>query len=219
MDYKLLKIDKLTVGLHSRLKLEVDSCFYLMEYCSGENFSFSKDNDYILNFKKSMAKWDLPEFPWKYWAVREIAKFFKPHFTPAVLKRWTLVPIPPSKSRSHDLYDDRMTRLLQIICQGVESDFREIIYMQNDMESSHETNCRPSVEQIYQNLRIDENFKNPAPSRIILFDDVLTAGTHFKACKRILQETYPNVEEIRGVFVARRIFPPPEVNQNEDEYW
>jgi hypothetical protein len=46
------------------------------------------------------------------------------------------------------------------------------------------------------------------PCSIILFDDVLTTGKHFKACERRLREIDPTIA-IAGVFVARRALPRP----------
>jgi predicted amidophosphoribosyltransferase len=38
---------------------------------------------------------------------------------------------------------------------------------------------------------------------VVLFDDVITTGSHFKACKRAIEHT-PRVERVIGIFVARR---------------
>jgi hypoxanthine-guanine phosphoribosyltransferase len=39
---------------------------------------------------------------------------------------------------------------------------------------------------------------------LVVVDDVLTTGAHFKAMQRILNERFPDVSLI-GVFVARRV--------------
>jgi hypothetical protein len=44
----------------------------------------------------------------------------------------------------------------------------------------------------------------PRPSRIAVVDDVLTTSAHFKAIKRILKETFDEVE-VLGLFLARRV--------------
>jgi hypothetical protein len=38
----------------------------------------------------------------------------------------------------------------------------------------------------------------------MLFDDVLTAGSHFKAYKEVIEAGFPD-RDIFGVFIARRI--------------
>jgi hypothetical protein len=44
----------------------------------------------------------------------------------------------------------------------------------------------------------------PTPTRIWIFDDVLTAGCHFKTVQRVVQERFPGVPTA-GFFVARRV--------------
>lgn len=46
----------------------------------------------------------------------------------------------------------------------------------------------------------------PPPRAIGIFDDVLTAGTHFRAMDTILRARFPNVP-ITGIFLARRVLP------------
>jgi hypothetical protein len=40
-----------------------------------------------------------------------------------------------------------------------------------------------------------------------ILDDVLTAGTHFRAMSIVLSQRFPGVP-IVGLFIARRVFPP-----------
>jgi predicted amidophosphoribosyltransferase len=44
----------------------------------------------------------------------------------------------------------------------------------------------------------------PTPAVIAVVDDVLTAGAHFKAMKRLLMETFQDAH-IVGLFLARRV--------------
>jgi orotate phosphoribosyltransferase-like protein len=64
-------------------------------------------------------------------------------------------------------------------------------------------------ESLLELLIVDHVAWDRAPPRsIILFDDVLTTGKHFKACERRLREIDPTIA-IAGVFVARRALPRP----------
>jgi orotate phosphoribosyltransferase-like protein len=64
-------------------------------------------------------------------------------------------------------------------------------------------------ESLFELLVIDHDAWSRAPPHsIILFDDVLTTGKHFKACERRLREIDPTIA-IAGVFVARRALPRP----------
>ena len=64
----------------------------------------------------------------------------------------------------------------------------------------------PSVEELLAAYEIDQGLVNPRPRWIGVFEDVLTAGTHFVAMKSILQ--HPGVA-LSGFFIARRVFPNP----------
>ncbi len=66
---------------------------------------------------------------------------------------------------------------------------------------------RMTPESLLELLMIDQEAWDRSPPRsIILFDDVLTTGKHFKACERRLREIDPTIS-IAGIFVARRALP------------
>jgi predicted amidophosphoribosyltransferase len=71
------------------------------------------------------------------------------------------------------------------------------------MVASHETDDRPGVAQIAANMLVDEAVAEPEPTRIALFDDVLTTGAHFVAAKKVLRARFPNAK-VHGFFLARR---------------
>lgn len=76
--------------------------------------------------------------------------------------------------------------------------------------ASHESDMRPTPEDLYRELFIDAAVARPEvpPGIIFLFDDLLTAGAHFVAATRRLGELFPGVTVI-GNFIARRVFPDP----------
>jgi hypothetical protein len=84
-------------------------------------------------------------------------------------------------------------------------DVRELVVQRNSLPAAHDSLDRPTVEDLLQQYWIDETIVNPAPRWIGVFDDVLTAGTHFVAIKRILGARFPGVR-IQGFFIARRVF-------------
>jgi hypothetical protein len=55
-------------------------------------------------------------------------------------------------------------------------------------------------------FEIDESLANPAPTRVILFDDVLTTGSHFKAMQMVLQMRFPGIH-MMGLFLAYTVRP------------
>ena len=125
------------------------------------------------------------------------------------LKRATLVPIPPSKGKDHPEYDDRMTVICEDIPVEFNLDVRELVTQTTSMATAHgaEPGHRPDVDDLLAVYQIDEDLAEPTPEAIAIVDDVLTAGTHYRAMKRILSDRFPNVP-INGVFIARRVFPP-----------
>ena len=113
------------------------------------------------------------------------------------------MPVPPSKALTHPDYDDRMTRVLLRICQHPPLDVRELIVQVESTTAAHETKDRPRPEQIEAGYNIDENLTEPRPNGLMVVDDVLTTGAHFKAAQAILSRRFPKVP-IVGLFIARR---------------
>jgi len=129
------------------------------------------------------------------------------------LKTATLVPVPPSKAKDDPLYDDRMRRVPQVLGRDLDLDIRELVLQRTSMGPSHESEARPTPEQVAENYYIDEERTDPEPRQIGIFDDLLTAGCHFRAMKTVLLERFPEAA-IVGVFLARRV---PETTTDFDE--
>ena len=55
------------------------------------------------------------------------------------------------------------------------------------------------------NWHIDKSRVNPEPERIVIFDDMLTTGSHYKGMELALRGEFSAVS-IVGVFLTRRIF-------------
>ncbi len=91
-------------------------------------------------------------------------------------------------------------------------DVRELIVQTQSMAPLHSSESRMRPEEIAQFYILDESLKSPEPQIIALFDDVLVAGTHFKAAQMVLRQAYPQVY-IVGIFIARRV---PETTDIED---
>jgi hypothetical protein len=45
------------------------------------------------------------------------------------------------------------------------------------------------------------------PGSVVVFDDVLSGGSHFKAVKMVLRSAFPDIP-VSGMFLARSIHPP-----------
>lgn len=199
---RLRKIDALERPDHYYLT-ESDDCYYLMEYTSGRGYEYSKTNQLISNFKKTMDRKGRAEWKYKTRAIREASGYFQNVFDGDYLEEVTLVPIPPSKAKEDPMYDDRMLKMLELLCTDLDSDIREIITLSETIRASHETDDRPPPEELMEYFQIDQSLCNNVPNKILLFDDMVTTGSHFKACKQMLLEQFPDVEII-GIFIARR---------------
>ncbi|WP_373008289.1 hypothetical protein [Hyphomonas sp.] len=183
-----------------------DTCLYLFEYTSNRDYSFSKTNQLIANLKKRPSLRNTNQWPHKVNEMRRCSQYLAKALNPEWLKVATLVPVPPSKAKDHPEYDDRMLT----VCRGIGGDVnvRELVMQNVSLRAAHETpNDRPSVEELIEAYAINEALADPAPQQIGIFDDVLTAGSHYRAMHSVLSARFPNVP-IAGLFIARRVFPP-----------
>lgn len=92
---------------------------------------------------------------------------------------------------------------------------------------SIQSSCRSYVSESHQPVhsggdRNPEEFYSflkwkglrTSPAHIVLVDDVITSGAHFKACQRLIHEHHPDIE-IAGVFWAKVIWPEIEFDFEE----
>jgi len=204
---RLQQIDDSNRSAHYYLT-PADECFFVHEFTARKGYNFSPGNQFIFNFKKSPAKRLEPQYQHKLSAIRWAADFFRRLFDtqPTVYANATLVPIPPSKARNHPDYDDRMWQVVIGIAQGRGADARELIIQTGGYEAAHEAGAnriKPLALQALYRLHAD-----PPKPTIILFDDVLSAGCHFRAAKSAILAAYPD-RRVVGFFLARRVLPDP----------
>jgi predicted amidophosphoribosyltransferase len=200
---RLTKIDDTSIGDHYHLK-PADQCYFLYEYTSGKGYGY-KDNGVISNLKKSPLR-PSTELKWKEAEIRKCAQKFKVSLSPAWLSGSVLVPIPGSKTSDHPEYDDRMLRLCRQI--GTSHQTIELVRQCQSTEAAHlqTSGDRISLQELLEIYEFVEPNSSLYPVKIAIVDDVLTAGTHYRAMHTILAEKYPDAEII-GLFVARRILP------------
>lgn len=102
---------------------------------------------------------------------------------------------------------------MERICRGMgaDVDVRNLVRQDVSMVSSHERpeGARLSVEELLEHYSLDETLTAPQPTHIAIVDDMLTAGTHYRAMHTILLRRYPEAN-FAGVFVARAIRPDGE---------
>jgi predicted amidophosphoribosyltransferase len=204
---RLTAIDETTRGDHYYLA-EADRCFCFGEYFADQGWEHGPTNQLIFNYKCRPTE-NSRRLYWKEQAIATIAAGLKGAFPRQEVERHTWVPIPSSKLPDHPEYDDRIAKTLRRAFAGYDVDIRELLRQSVSADADHGSNSRMTPESLLELLIIDHEAWDRAPPRsIILFDDVLTTGKHFKSCERRLREMDPTVA-IAGVFVARRALPRP----------
>lgn len=179
-----------------------DSCYFFGEYTARRGFNHSQTNQLISNFKKCVSRMHEYDFRYKRSAIETIATELHRHISPANL---TFVPIPPSKAKQDPLYDDRLQRVLtrySELSPGV--DWRDIVIQSRTTRATHTTDDRLSLQELIGLYSIDQTLTPNIRDTIVIVDDVLTTGCHFKAVKATLAAEFPN-KPILGIFVARRV--------------
>lgn len=201
--FRVIRIDESIRQDHYYLT-EDDECFCFGEYQPRAGFNAGPVNNLISNYKKSVTKRGRPEYVHKDKAIMSVASLVKSIFNENAIKTCTVVPIPPSKAKTDPLYDDRLVRSLHAVDPNL--DVRELLFTKQSMRAHHEFQAgekRPTPDDLYAMLDIDNAcLQTPVKEIIILFDDVLTNGTHFRACKRLLNERLPG-RAVVGLFIGR----------------
>jgi hypothetical protein len=206
---KLRAIDESNRSAHYYLTAD-DKCYYLHEFTARKGYAFSPGNQFIFNFKKSPTKRHEPQYQHKLRAIETAAVWYRSIFSQVkgAYDECTFVPIPPSKVGAHPEYDDRMWQVIQAACKGTGADAREMIQQTQSYEAAHMAGdsvgrIKPAALQA-----LYEVDATPPKSNVLLFDDVLSAGCHFKAAKAAILEKHPKVK-VAGFFLARRVLPDP----------
>lgn len=183
-----------------------DKCWNIGEYTSGGGWRASETNQQIYNLKWRTGYWHDQSI--LFWA-RQLATVLDLKQAAA---NATLVPAPPSKPPGHTDHSDRMMRVLATLRSMDPSlDVRAAVVTKEARESQHE-HGRLGVNELAASMVVDPpEVKIPLKSIVIVVDDVFTHGGTFKALQRHLAPL-PNVKHVRGLFLAKTVWPHPEVN-------
>ena len=189
-------LHKLDIKLHSRIHLnDNDECFYFLEK-EAEGFSKSDANNIIYNFKKPVDRKGLPEWKHKLRAI---------HFFTDLLcgikypQNTTIIPAPTSKPRNHPQWDDRIDVAVDGILKCKQNVRIEKALDTREPQIPAHIGGTRNVDSIMNNTIYTPLQSNPA--MIILVDDVLTTGAHFRAWKNIIEQHNPDSQVI-GFFLA-----------------
>lgn len=208
------KIDDLYLSGHYWLD-SGDDCYFFLTYTAKKGYGFSRENQLIYNLKKSMNKKGTSEWQYKEQAIDTAAGFFAEASIDKLFPGGIYVPVPPSKVKNCPEYDDRVVRILQKACRGA-LDVRELVIQKQSTDSFHTSGQKRSVEDIYKNLVIDENLVSDITGKdIVIFDDVLSSGAHFKAMSRLLRQKFGDAIKIHGLFLARTVWLDNDADESD----
>jgi hypothetical protein len=190
---------------HSYLRKD-DECYYLSVYEAGSRRRFGIPGTKLSSVNRLIR--DLQQGPLQ--RLSEEAKAKKGaaiHLAaealsaiPADIRSMTIVPLPPSSPRSHPSYDDRLTAILAS-ASPLFPDVREML-VETVQRRGKTKQLSPADRAL--TLAVCSALCSPKPSRIAVFDDVITSGSHFKAAQIIFQRQFPDIKII-GLFLARAI--------------
>ena len=199
MKFKLSQIDELLLPDHHYLNRD-DECFFLGEYTARQGFRFSDTNQLIYNLKKGVERKPLGDYRYKLEAINQVAEYIA---SISNISEWTVIPVPPSKSKDDPLYDDRLVKILEVAKSiNPKVDYRELVTQAGSYRASHLADGnRQKPEDLALRYRIDDALIGGLRN-IIIFDDVLTAGSHFAAMKNFISDNVPD-KRVVGLFVAR----------------
>ncbi len=187
---------------------DADCCHCLAEYLPGRCTAANRINQLIANLKcpPSIATTDPRRRRYKLQAIGEVARALRAAVSQSWVECATWVPIPTSRPPPDADYDDRLQRVLRQAFVGYALDMRSLLYQSEITAADHASLRRSSFAVLYGLIRLDRQLLARAPlrDRIVLFDDVLTTGKHYKCCERRLREA-PVQIPISGLFIARRI--------------
>ena len=208
---RLQKIDSLSRWNYHHLD-EDDTVYYLGDYIPREGYSASATNQFIKNFKKPLSKRGRPEWPWKSRAIDLFAKAIVALIgEEAIRERITFVPTPPSRARDDPDYDDRLWQTLQIVSQLVPgADCRDCITQARSIPAFHKNEGPRMPPSELSSLYAMESCGPEHRKHVIILDDVITTGSHFKAMQLVIRRHWPEAQ-IYGLFAARVYRPEPEI--------
>jgi hypothetical protein len=211
---RLTWIDATNRARHHFLEA-ADRCLYFGDFYGGKGWSAGYTNQLIKNYKRAPRQIALSANAqqlqyYKDRALSEVAAALQKVFSEAAVEPRTFIPIPTSKTPGDPEYCDRLERTLCAAFRGYNADIRLLLRQTISTEADHLSGGgRSSYTELLQITEVDPTQLHTSPrAEIVLFDDVLTSGKHFKVAQTRIREVYPE-HPILAVFVARCIHTGP----------
>jgi predicted amidophosphoribosyltransferase len=188
---------------------DLGNCYFAREFTARAGYGASEANSLISNFKKARKYQHASAWRWRNLAVQQFATELDSLIGDADV---TIMPIPSSSLPGDEEYNnrfedllDRWEQLRKLAGRPCGNDWA--IRRRHRVTPAHQGKKPRSVQDAYDSFRWS-GFTRTAEA-VVLVDDVITCGTQFKACQRLLRENGPNVQ-VFGAFWARTIWIDPE---------
>ncbi len=181
---------------------ENDICIYAREHVDG-GYEASESNQMLFNYKKSLDRKGMPDWHYKVHSIGLFAAELNELNFPA---NSVLIPAPTSNPRNSEHFDSRIEdSILKLIEFHPNLIFQPILDIKQSFPSAHAGGGSRKPFEIKKNILVSPFTIEPVPKRVFLIDDMITTGGHFRACKDILLEKYPDLQVI-GIFWAKHVF-------------
>lgn len=211
---RLTRIDETSRDQHHFLTAD-DRCFFFGDFYAGKGYSGGSTNQLITNFKRSPSEINASPkarqfLHYKNAAIGEVAAALRKVFAPAHVEPRTFVPLPSSKASDHPDYCDRLLRSLTSAFSGYNADIRPLLRQIQSVDADHRSGRnRIGFDDLLSITEIDRTqLQTSLRQQVVLFDDVLTSGKHFKVAQTRIHAMFPE-QSIVGLFVARCIHASP----------
>jgi hypothetical protein len=168
----------LLLGEHCYLDT-ADECYFTDEYESGNTTGMKPQ---ILSLKRGKES-----------AIAGLAQQLSSTLPPEWRGDYTFAAMPPSSGATNPLR--LMVGRLDV------RDARHLLLQMEDTPASH-NGWRPMPAQRASLLTLNEPEVHPEPKVVVIVDDVLATGSHFRAAKMIVRQRWPHMRVV-GVFLAR----------------
>ena len=182
---------------------EDDTCIYAREYKAGQGYAAGETNQLILNFKKSPTARNTNQWPHRDRGVKQFATEVSAMF--GQNSAAAITGVPSSKTKNDPEYTNRF-----------EDAFAHLLTLKPNLIVEWPIDIAVSVQPAHGggSRRPNEikanyvwrGFQHGTPEVLVLCDDVVTTGSHFRAASDFLREN-GFVGKVVGIFWARAIFP------------
>ena len=201
----LSRIDGVTVSEHFSLQAS-DICFYVWEQTARAGYAASPTNNLIANLKAKPG--DIARTPsrnyYKQQALSHAAAALRSLLGQATVEtQATFIPIPGSRIKGDSEYDDRIGEVLKRAFSGWTCDVRPLLIQTVSTQADHESVNRMSYQEL-KGVTTLASTSTPFRELVVIVDDVLNSGKHFKVAKDLVSLAYPSAT-IYGLFLARCI--------------